>query len=47
MGAYHGKSGVRIFQHMKPVLTRSTKIDPTLAYPPYNARKAKLFRKFL
>jgi aldehyde dehydrogenase (NAD+) len=47
MGAYHGKSGVRIFQHMKPVLTRSTKIDPTLAYPPYTARKAKLFRKFL
>jgi hypothetical protein len=29
------------------VLTRSTKIDPTLAYPPYTARKAKLFRKFL
>lgn len=47
MGAYHGKSGVRLFQHMKPVLTRSTKIDPSLAYPPYTARKAKLFRKFL
>lgn len=47
MGAYHGKSGVRLFQHMKPVLTRSTRIDPSLAYPPYTARKAKLFRKFL
>ncbi|MEY3806715.1 MAG: hypothetical protein RIR69_1527 [Actinomycetota bacterium] len=47
MGAYHGQSGVRVFQHMKPVLTRSTKVDPSLAYPPYTARKAKLFRKFL
>lgn len=47
MGAYHGQSGVRVFQHMKPVLTRSTKIDPSLAYPPYTARKAKLFRRFL
>lgn len=47
MGAYHGREGVRIFQHMKPVLARSTKVDPSLAYPPYTARKAKLFRRFL
>jgi len=47
MGAYHGKEGVRVFQHMKPVLTRSTKVDPSLAYPPYTERKAKLFRRFL
>lgn len=47
MGAYHGKSGVRVFQHMKPVLTRTTRIDPPLAYPPYTARKARIFRRFL
>lgn len=47
MGAYHGKSGVRLFQHMKPVLKRGTKIDPSLAYPPYTERKIKLFRKIL
>ena len=47
MGAYHGKSGVRIFQHMKPVLKRGTKIDPSLAYPPYTEKKIKLFRKIL
>lgn len=47
MGGYHGKSGVRLFQHMKPVLTRSTRMDPSLAYPPYTERKAKIFRKVL
>ena len=47
MGAYHGKSGVRLFQHMKPVLTRGTRIDPSLAYPPYTENKIKLFRKIL
>lgn len=47
MGGYHGKSGVRLFQHMKPVLARGTKMDPSLAYPPYTARKAKIFRKIL
>ncbi|CAB4932663.1 unannotated protein [freshwater metagenome] len=47
MGGYHGKSGVRLFQHMKPVLTRGTKMDPSVAYPPYTDRKAKIFRKVL
>ena len=47
MGAYHGKQSVRVFQHMKPVLRRGTKMDPSLAYPPYNERKAKIFRKIL
>lgn len=47
MGGYHGQAGVRLFQHMKPVLARSTKVDPSLAYPPYTERKAKLFRKVL
>jgi aldehyde dehydrogenase (NAD+) len=47
MGGYHGKSGVRLFQHLKPILTRSTKMDPSIAYPPYTDRKAKIFRKVL
>jgi aldehyde dehydrogenase (NAD+) len=47
MGGYHGKSGVRLFQHLKPVLTRGTKIDPSIAYPPYTDRKAKIFRRVL
>jgi aldehyde dehydrogenase (NAD+) len=47
MGAYHGISSVRLFQHMKPVLARGTKLDPSLPYPPYTDRKAKIFRKVL
>lgn len=47
MGGYHGKAGVRVFQHMKPVLARGTKLDPSLAYPPYTDRKLKIFRKVL
>ena len=47
MGAYHGESGVRVFQHLEPVLRRSTKMDPSIAYPPYTERKKKLLRRFL
>ena len=47
MGGYHGKAGVRLFQHLKPVLSRGTKLDPSIAYPPYTDRKAKILRKFL
>ena len=47
MGGYHGKAGVRRFQHLKPVLTRSTRLDPSLTYPPYTDRKARIFRKVL
>lgn len=47
MGSYHGKAGVRIFQHMKPVLKRGTKFDLKFVYPPYTKLKLKLFRKVL
>ena len=45
MGAYHGKSSIDIFQHRKPVLRKSTKVDPPIAYPPYTEKKMKLIRK--
>lgn len=47
MGSYHGEASVRVFQHLKPVLSRSTRVDPSIAYPPYTPRKAKLLRRFL
>jgi aldehyde dehydrogenase (NAD+) len=47
MGSYHGEASVRVFQHLKPVLARSTKVDPSIAYPPYTDRKAKLLRRFV
>ena len=47
MGAYHGEAGFRIFSHAKPVLSRPTKPDPSLAYPPYTALKQRILRKVL
>jgi aldehyde dehydrogenase (NAD+) len=45
MGSYHGEHGFRTFSNMKPVLTRGTRPDPSLAYPPYTGLKAKILRK--
>jgi aldehyde dehydrogenase (NAD+) len=47
MGYYHGKESVRVFQHLKPVLRRGTRLDPPIVYPPYSERKMKLLRKAL
>ena len=47
MGAYHGKPGFDLFSHLKPVLRRRSKPDPSVAYPPYTGFKAKLLRKLL
>jgi aldehyde dehydrogenase (NAD+) len=47
MGAYHGMSGVDVFQHLKPVLKRSTMLDAPLAYPPYTKRKYSILKKVL
>ena len=45
MGAYHGKFGFDAFSHHRGVHTRSTKLDPSMMYPPYTAKKQKLVRK--
>jgi aldehyde dehydrogenase (NAD+) len=47
IGAYHGEAGFRVFSHAKPVLQRSTKPDPSIAYPPYTTLKQKILRKLL
>lgn len=47
MGAYHGRSGFETFTHRKSVLNRPTKLDPSIAYPPYTSLKAKVLRKLL
>jgi aldehyde dehydrogenase (NAD+) len=47
MGAYHGKFGFDTFSHHRAVHTRSTKVDPTLIYPPFTTGKQKLVRKAL
>jgi aldehyde dehydrogenase (NAD+) len=47
MGAYHGRAGFETFSHAKSVLTRSTRIDPRIGYPPYTPLKERLIRRFL
>lgn len=47
MGAYHGKFGFEAFSHRRAVHERSTRMDPSLLYPPYTAKKEKLVRKGL
>jgi len=47
MGAYHGRASFDTFSHAKSVLTRSTRVDPKLGYPPYTSRKDRLIRRFL
>ena len=46
-GRYHGKSGFDAFSNMKPVLTKPTKPDVSLMYPPYTKLKAKVLNKLV
>lgn len=46
MGRYHGKFGFDTFSHLKSVMTRPFKIDPSFRYPPYTSFKQKLMRWF-
>ena len=47
MGAYHGKAGFDTFSHRKAVLTKRTRPDPALLYPPYTPTKRKIIRTLL
>jgi aldehyde dehydrogenase (NAD+) len=47
MGAYHGRWGFEAMSHRKPVLRKSTWLDPKLAYPPYTRLKSAIIRRFL
>ncbi|PIE06571.1 MAG: aldehyde dehydrogenase family protein [Rhodobacterales bacterium] len=47
IGSYHGRTGFDAFSHLKPVLTKGTRFDPAVRYPPYTARKRRWLRWFL
>ena len=47
MGAYHGRTGFETYSHRKSVLSRSTLIDPAVAYPPFTDGKQRIARKFM
>ena len=45
MGAYHGRAGFDTFTHRKAVLTRTTRLDPPIMYPPYSRLKRWILRR--
>lgn len=45
MGSYHGQKSFETFSHMKSVLKKSTKVNISLVFPPYNKKKIKLLKK--
>lgn len=46
-GSYHGKAGFDEFSHHKPVLTKPTKPDISLMYPPYTKLKSKVLKNLV
>jgi aldehyde dehydrogenase (NAD+) len=47
VGAYHGRWGFEALSHRKAVLSKPSRPDPSLMYPPYTDKKLKLMRRFL
>jgi aldehyde dehydrogenase (NAD+) len=46
-GAYHGRATFETFTHRRSVLTKSTSVDPPVAYPPYKGLKARVVKRML
>ncbi len=46
-GAYHGRAGFEAFSHRRSVLTRSTRFDVAVRYPPYSQARLKWTRKLM
>ena len=46
-GAYHGRASFETFSHRKSVMTKPTRFDLKLLYPPYSRLKTKLIRRML
>jgi aldehyde dehydrogenase (NAD+) len=47
IGAYHGRQGFDTFSHLRSVLSRSTRPDLSLMYPPMTAKKERMMRRFM
>jgi len=47
MGAYHGRWGFERLSHRKAVVSKPTRIDPKIVYPPYTRLKEWIARTFL
>ena len=44
-GAYHGRASFETFSHRKSVLTRGTRFDLKMMYPPYSKLKTNLIKR--
>jgi aldehyde dehydrogenase (NAD+) len=44
-GDYHGRATFETFTHRRSVLTKSTAVDPPVAYPPYKGLKARVVKR--
>ncbi|MBY4575758.1 aldehyde dehydrogenase family protein [Gordonia paraffinivorans] len=47
MGNYHGKNGFDTFSHRKAVLSKPSRPDLPMAYPPYGRAMQKVLRKLM
>ncbi len=47
MGAYHGRATFETFSHRKAVVTKGTRFDPKMMYPPYGAIRTRLIKRLL
>ncbi len=45
MGAYHGRASFETFSHRKSVLSKSTRMDLPVRYPPYSESKLKWIKR--
>jgi aldehyde dehydrogenase (NAD+) len=46
-GAHHGRAGFETFSHRRSVLTRSTRFDVAVRYPPYSEARLRWTRKLM
>jgi len=44
-GSYHGKANIDAFSHRKSVMSKPTRVDPPLLYPPFTRAKKWAVRK--
>jgi aldehyde dehydrogenase (NAD+) len=47
IGSYHGEAGFDTFSHRRSILSKATKPDPSLTYPPYKRWKEAILRRVL
>jgi len=46
MGSYHGRGSFETFSHRRAVVSKTTRVDPKLVYPPYGKLKKAIVKRF-